>query len=37
MTDGIITRLSAEQVAYDTQTRHGLTQGTAFPPRPSVP
>jgi predicted secreted Zn-dependent protease len=34
MTDGIIARERTEQSAYDAQTRHGLTQGTAFPPRP---
>lgn len=37
MTDGILARDRAEQDAYDAQTRHGLTQGTAFPPRPSLP
>ncbi len=37
MTDGIIARETAEQSAYDAQTRHGLTQGTAFPPRPAPP
>jgi predicted secreted Zn-dependent protease len=37
VTDGIIARERTEQEAYDAQTRHGLTQGTAFPPRPRLP
>lgn len=32
MTDGIIARETAAQSAYDAETRHGRTQGTAFPP-----
>lgn len=34
LTDGIMARTAAEQAQYDLTTRHGLTQGTAFPPRP---
>jgi predicted secreted Zn-dependent protease len=37
MTDGIMARERTEQSAYDAETRHGLTQGTAFPPRPVLP
>lgn len=34
LTDDIMARTAAEQAQYDLVTRHGLTQGTAFPPRP---
>lgn len=33
-TSEIMTRVRNEQVAYDTETRHGFTQGAIFPPRP---
>ncbi|MDB4890522.1 MAG: putative secreted Zn-dependent protease [Gemmatimonadetes bacterium] len=29
----IVTRMREEQVAYDTETRHGVTQGATFPGR----
>jgi predicted secreted Zn-dependent protease len=37
MTDGIMARERSEQEGYDAQTRHGITQGTAFPTRPVLP
>lgn len=33
MTADIVTRMRAEQVAYDAETRHGATQGATFPGR----
>jgi predicted secreted Zn-dependent protease len=37
MTDGIMTKLAFDQAQYDAETRHGLTQGTVFPPRRVMP
>jgi len=36
LTDAIITRERSEQLAYDAETRHGVTQGATFPPRPTT-
>lgn len=33
--NGLMTAMRSAQEAYDTDTRHGLTQGTGFPPRPA--
>jgi predicted secreted Zn-dependent protease len=37
ITDGIVARLRDDQVRYDADTRHGLTQGAVFPPRRALP
>lgn len=33
----VMTAMRSAQAAYDADTRHGLTQGTGFPPRPAPP
>ena len=37
VTDGLLKQLHDEHERYDRDTRHGLTQGSAFPPRRTAP
>ena len=37
ITDDILARMREEQVKYDADTRHGVTQGAVFPARGPVP
>ena len=37
VTDALLVQLRDEHARYDRDTRHGLTQGAAFPPRRTVP
>jgi predicted secreted Zn-dependent protease len=37
ITDDILARMHEEQIKYDADTRHGVTQGAVFPARPTSP